>query len=240
MEKMSPDLSSNIETIGDSLAENVKLEVLILRDNKIKWTAYQNFFVNMMPNRTIQKLNLCKTDMQDRVVEKVADYLQQDCIALMDLDLSKNQITDLGLKAIATSLMSNNSLKYLNLAQNKIKDEGLATFAEMLKDNEILHEVSFAQNVISNDGLTNLAQMLPYNKTLNHLDLSRNQFNDSGFEEFAKLMAENMGLEFLDIAKNKDVTDEGSLITLADSLSVNGKLKTLDLSGLTVRKPFLK
>ena len=34
----------------------------------------------------------------------------------MDLDLSKNQITDIGLKAIATSLMSNNSLKYLNLA----------------------------------------------------------------------------------------------------------------------------
>ena len=72
MEKMSPDLSGNIETIGESLAENTKLEVLILRDNRIKWSNYQMFFVNMMPNRTIQKLNLCKTDLNDRVLERVA------------------------------------------------------------------------------------------------------------------------------------------------------------------------
>jgi len=53
MEKMHPDLSLNIETMGEALAENTKLEVLILRDNKIKWTNYQNFFNNLMPNRTI-------------------------------------------------------------------------------------------------------------------------------------------------------------------------------------------
>ena len=40
LEKMQPDLSLNIETIGYALAENTKLEVLILRDNKIKWVPY--------------------------------------------------------------------------------------------------------------------------------------------------------------------------------------------------------
>ena len=40
MEKMYPDLTNNIETIGEALAENKKLEVLILRDNKIKWINY--------------------------------------------------------------------------------------------------------------------------------------------------------------------------------------------------------
>lgn len=82
--------------------------------------------------------------------------------------------------------------------------------------------------------------MLPHNKTLQHLDLSRNAFNDTGFEEFADLMSQNEGLIFLDIAKNKDVTDEGSLITLVDALSNNKHLKTIDLTGLNVRKPFLK
>lgn len=61
-----------METIGESLADNNKLEVLILRDNRIKWSSYQNFFVGMMPNRTLQKLNLCKTELIDRVVEKLA------------------------------------------------------------------------------------------------------------------------------------------------------------------------
>ena len=40
MEKMNPDLSNNIETLGESLADNTKLEVLILRDNRIKWNHY--------------------------------------------------------------------------------------------------------------------------------------------------------------------------------------------------------
>lgn len=40
LEKMQPDLSHNIETLGESLADNTKLEVLILRDNRIKWNHY--------------------------------------------------------------------------------------------------------------------------------------------------------------------------------------------------------
>lgn len=58
MERMQPDLSMNIETMGEALAENTKLEVLILRDNRIKWVNYQNFFINLIPNHTIQKMNL--------------------------------------------------------------------------------------------------------------------------------------------------------------------------------------
>ena len=45
---------------------------------------------------------------------------------------------------------------------------------------------------------------------------------------------------FLDIAKNKEITDEGSLLVLCDALTQNKKLQTIDLTGLTIRKPFLK
>lgn len=40
MENMQPDFSPNIETLGEALADNKKLEVLVLRDNKIKWVPY--------------------------------------------------------------------------------------------------------------------------------------------------------------------------------------------------------
>lgn len=82
--------------------------------------------------------------------------------------------------------------------------------------------------------------MLPINKTLKHLDLSKNHFNDTGFDTFATHLANNEGLRFLDIAKNRDVTDEGSLVVLADALTYNKHLKTIDLTGLNIRKPFLK
>jgi hypothetical protein len=72
------------------------------------------------------------------------------------------------------------------------------------------------------------------------LDISRNAFNDQGFDVFAAGLERNMGLEYLDVSKNKDISDEGGLITLAESLARNKKLKTLDVSGIRLRKPFLK
>ena len=81
---------------------------------------------------------------------------------------------------------------------------------------------------------------MPHNKTLVHLDLSRNAFNDSGFDIFAEQLAFNDGIIFLDIAKNKEVTDEGSLVTFCEALVENKRLKTIDLTGLSIRKPFLK
>ena len=101
---MQPDLSVNIETIGYALSENRYLEVLILRDNKIKWVPYQNFWNSLLPNKTLQKINLQKTDLTDRVVEKLCKYLEQKDISLVDLDISKNQVTDTGLKCLAHSL----------------------------------------------------------------------------------------------------------------------------------------
>ena len=76
MENMNTKIEPTLEVLGDALASNTKLEVLILRENKIRWTAYQSFWVNMMPNKTIQKINLYKTDLTDRVVEKMVLYLQ--------------------------------------------------------------------------------------------------------------------------------------------------------------------
>lgn len=110
LENMYPDLSNNIETIGEALAENTKLEVLIMRDNKLKWVPFQNFWSNIMPNKTLQKINLQKTDLSDRVVEKLCKYIEQPDIALADLDMSKNQITDAGLQALSASLSKNSSI----------------------------------------------------------------------------------------------------------------------------------
>ena len=149
-------------------------------------------------------------------------------------------MTDAGLRALSESLKKNNSVKYLNLSSNKLKGEGFESFVELLQCNKTMLEVALGGNAISNEGVATLAQFLPHNNTLRHLDLSRNSFNDAGFNIFAKALGENRGLAFLDIAKNKDITDEGSLVTLCESLGKNEKLRTLDLTGVTIRKPFLK
>jgi hypothetical protein len=90
LENLQPDISLNIEILGEALAENKRLEVLVLRDNKIKWVPYQNFWTAILPNRSLQKVNLRKTDLSDRVIEKIAKYIEQESIQLADLDMSNN------------------------------------------------------------------------------------------------------------------------------------------------------
>ena len=41
------------------------------------------------------------------------------------------------------------------------------------------------------------------------------------------------------MSKNKDLSDEASLITLAETLVHNETLLTIDLSGISIRKPYL-
>ena len=237
---MQPDLSSSIDVIGEALATNTKLEVLIMRENRVKWANYCNFWSQIMPNVSLQKLNLQKTDLTDRVLEKMVKYLEQPNIVLLDLDISKNGITDVGLKTLCAALKLNATLKFLNLSSNKIREEGLVDLSEFLIENKVLQELSLGANIISNEGIVILSRFLAQNSTLTHLELPKNCFTDVGFDQFAKMLAFNKGLKFLDIAKNKDLSDEASLVTLVESLEKNRALQTLDLSSLKIRKPFLK
>jgi Ran GTPase-activating protein (RanGAP) involved in mRNA processing and transport len=135
---MQPDLNTPIETMGEALATNNKLEVLIMRENKIKWVHYCNFWNLILTNTTLLKMNLQKTDLSDRVVEKMGKYLEQPNVSLVDLDISKNQITDAGLKTLCASLKINQTIKFLNLSGNKIKDDGLNDLVDVLNDNKTL------------------------------------------------------------------------------------------------------
>lgn len=97
LDSVQPDLSSSIEILGDAIYDNTKLEVLIIRENKLKWVPYSNFWDNIKGNTSLQKINVSKTDLTDRVLEKMCAYLVSPGIKLVDLDLSRNLITDVGL-----------------------------------------------------------------------------------------------------------------------------------------------
>jgi len=208
IEDLKPDISSSLESIGDAIGENVKLEALVLKDNKIKWVPYQNFWESMLTNKTLLKINLSKTDMSDRVVEKMCEYICQEDITLVDLDISKNHVSDAGLSILSRALKTNKSIRFLNMSNNKIREDGLNVLVEFLCENTLLEELSLGGNSINNDGIRGLSNFLPFNKTLRHLDIGRNTFTDAGFEQFGMAMAQNEGLAFLDIAKNKDLSDE--------------------------------
>lgn len=71
LDNIIPDLSGSLEILGEAINENVKLEVLIMRENKLKWVPYSAFWDNMKRNTSLMKINLSKTDLSDRVLEKM-------------------------------------------------------------------------------------------------------------------------------------------------------------------------
>ena len=95
-------------------------------------------------------------------------------------------------------------------------------------------------NKINNDGIIILADFVKPNQNLKMLDISKNSYGDIAFQSFAAEMGEHSTLTFLDISKSKELSDDGSLLTLAQQLQFNSHLQTLDLTAVKVRKPFLK
>lgn len=181
-----PDLSGSLEILGEAIAENVKLEVLIMRENKLKWVPYASFWENMKNNTSLQKINVSKTDLSDRVLEKLSNYLVNPSLRLVDLDISRNQITDLGLQNLAEALIKNSQLKFLNLSQNMIRDAGLRPLVNYLSQpNCTLVELSLMGNKINNEGIHILSEFIRPNNTLKMLDISKNAYGDNAFTNFA-------------------------------------------------------
>jgi len=68
-----------------------------MRENRLKWIPYAAFWENIKNNTTLKKINVSKTDLNDRVIEPLCNMLCNPAVTLIDLDLSRNLITDGGL-----------------------------------------------------------------------------------------------------------------------------------------------
>jgi Ran GTPase-activating protein (RanGAP) involved in mRNA processing and transport len=213
MDNMQPDMNNCIDVLGAALGRNTTIEVLNLRSNTIKHAAYAKFWEKMASNTSVKKISVEKTGLADKTMDKLVDYILSPNLKLIELDLSKNLITDVGVRTLCMGMMRNTTILTLNLEGNSIKADGCSAIKEYLSGNKTLLELSVAGNKINNDGIKNLCGFLKENETLKYLDISKNQFNDLGFHVFAKEVAHSH-IHYLDISKN-NITDEQSLVTLA-------------------------
>ena len=75
LDSLLPDLSNSIEALGKALGENSQIETLNLGNNRIRHGPYCNFWVALSPNTSLKKIIVSKTDLSDKVCEKLAEYL---------------------------------------------------------------------------------------------------------------------------------------------------------------------
>jgi len=215
LEGIMPDLNFSIAKLGTALAENTKIETLNISNSKIKAAPFTSFFMAIKNNKSLKKINASKTELSDKVCEKIAEFLSMEELRLQELDLSRNLITDVGFKLIFAAIHKNKTIEHLNFDQNHLKSSGCEAISLCLEENQSIVELSLSGNKINNEGIAILGQFLKKNETLFFLDISKNMFTDFGFSIFSTYLGESKGLIYLDIQKNKDISDDQSLIPFA-------------------------
>jgi len=90
---------------------------------------------HLLENNTLRVLDLNANEISFRGCEAIAKYLQGENCTLESLHLANNKSADYGAKAIAQALSVNRSLIHLDMTYNNIEDLGLTLFAQSLAQN---------------------------------------------------------------------------------------------------------
>jgi Ran GTPase-activating protein (RanGAP) involved in mRNA processing and transport len=184
---------------------------------------------------------LHRTGVDDAIIEAMVGFLKNPGTKLREINLSHNGITDEGAKTFFRAVRDNPYLIKVDLSQNKLKSDGLKEISEYLSlpDNK-LRELNLADNKITNEGLMKLSLFLRINDKLKKLDVSNNRFGDSGIEIFMAGLSLNKGISDLNLAGTLNLTEDGSLVTLASALANKENIRTIDLTGIPLKKRFFK
>jgi hypothetical protein len=76
LDNMEPSMTNSIKAFGAALGRNKEIEVLNMRGNRIKVSQYCSFWEELIPNKSLKKLNVSKTDLSDRVVGALSTFLE--------------------------------------------------------------------------------------------------------------------------------------------------------------------
>ena len=120
---------------GKMFQSNVGLQKLSIRKHQLRDDGVYIIMEHLLENNTLKVLDLNANEIAFKGCESIAKYLRhQDC-SLESLHLAANGCSDYGAKAIAQAIAQNKSLLHVDMTHNQINDLGLTFFAQSLSHN---------------------------------------------------------------------------------------------------------
>ncbi|XP_042282312.1 NACHT, LRR and PYD domains-containing protein 12-like isoform X2 [Thunnus maccoyii] len=181
-----------------------------------------------------KKALLGDCNLTDKCCEFISSVLSFKSSGLEELELSRNQLQDSGIKLLSDGLKNPNcKLQRLRLAGCQITDSGCAALVSSLRLNhDHLRVLDLARNYLRDRGVQHLSEFLAESLCqLETLKLAGCWITDSGCAALASSLRSNPAhLRVLDLARN-DLQDHGVQLLsefLAESLC---RLETLKLAG---------
>ena len=142
-------------------------------------------------------------------------------------------------KSIIKRLNDNDeTLITLDISNNNIGNIGASALASALKVNKILVTLNISNNNIGNIGATALAGALKVNKKLITLDISNNNIGDIGASDLGDAVKFNISILIFNISNN-NIGDIGAT-NLVDALKFNTEILKIDISNNLISMEFIK
>ena len=173
----------------------------------------------------------------------IAEYLDEHTTVLQQLMIEGNQTGDKPVILIWKALQYNNNLKFLNISRNNVTDIGATEVAKMLLMNNKLNVLFMHWNKIREIGGQKVAKAFLKNDSLQIFDISYNNIGTMGKEKsvskaLSDAFKENRSLLHVDISNwnfwgedietiNKGLTDNHTIL----GIHILGNMGTTDTLG---------
>eukprot|EP01084_Bolivina_argentea_P046539 85713_1 len=161
--------------ISKYLQTTKSLAILVLSECLIDDETIHILMGGLEKNKTMTTLDLSNNNISDVGARRLSTFLQKNNV-LQILNLNNNKITDEGIQYIASTLTNKNNscLIELDVSLNNINDLGAITLFESVGISESLQTLNISCNHVTNKSFEAFINMLKVNTTLHSLNISGN------------------------------------------------------------------
>ncbi|XP_071995904.1 dynein regulatory complex subunit 5 isoform X2 [Engystomops pustulosus] len=184
-------------SLANALRTWKKLKVFRLHRSKVDDDKVRILIRSLLDHPSLVHLDLSHNQISDRGARAVWKLINQSQLRI--LNLCNNNIRPHGAQAIAHALTKNTTLQILNLRLNHIEDEGGTALCNALLQNTSLEKLHIGGNELSEPTATVLAQVLSKNPSLKSVNISCNRIGLDGGKQLLEGMSENKTLLEFDL-----------------------------------------
>lgn len=124
------------------------------------------------------------------------------CANAVRLDASCNKISDIGAVSISECIWKNEKIQEFNLSYNNITCGGIKAIVDAMQINN-LHKLDISNNRISDNGAIVVGEYLKKSSTVKELDLSFNTISQVGMNQILDSVSNpTLSLEYVDLSGN--------------------------------------